>query len=91
MLRPAVMANGSPRVCRVCGGGDELLTVCEVAAVLKVSPKRIRNMMSAGAFKDSVHFTHVPGIGPRFRRRFLNAWLATDIPKRRGFIANRHR
>lgn len=31
--------------------GDEYLTVSEVASLLKVSPKRVRNMMSGGTFQ----------------------------------------
>ena len=55
--------------------GDEYLTVAEVAAILKVSPKRIRNMMSRGSFRSGEHFFRRPGIGPRFVRSRVDAWL----------------
>ncbi len=63
----------------VCDGGsraaDEYLTVSEVASLLKVSPKRVRNMMSGGAFQSGDHFFRRPGIGPRFLRSRVEAWL----------------
>jgi hypothetical protein len=54
---------------------DEYLTVAEVAGILKVSPKRIRNLMSGGAFRVGTHFFRRRGIGPRFLRSRLDAWL----------------
>lgn len=56
---------------------EEYLTVAEVAAMLKVSPKRIRNMMSSGAFRPGEHFFRRRGIGPRFLRSRVDAWLRT--------------
>ena len=58
--------------------GDEYLTVSEVASLLKVSPKRVRNMMSGGAFRPGEHFFRRPGIGPRFLRSRVEAWLRDD-------------
>ena len=55
--------------------GEEYLTVAEVAGMLKVSPKRIRNMMSSGAFRPGEHFFRRRGIGPRFLRSRVDAWL----------------
>jgi hypothetical protein len=55
--------------------GEEYLTVAEVAGILKVSPKRIRNMMSSGAFQPGEHFFRRRGIGPRFLRSRVDAWL----------------
>ncbi len=55
--------------------GEEYLTVAEVAGILKVSPKRIRNMMSSGAFRPGEHFFRRRGIGPRFLRSRVDAWL----------------
>jgi len=54
---------------------EEYLTVAEVAAILKVSPKRVRNMMSCGAFRPGEHFLRRRGIGPRFLRSRVDAWL----------------
>ncbi len=64
---------------------DEYLTVGEVASILKVSPKRVRNMMSSGSFRAGMDFFRRPGIGPRFVRSRLEAWLrdsdrASDEP-----------
>ena len=57
------------------GGADEYLTVAEVASLLKVSPKRVRNMMSSGTFRPGEHFFRRPGIGPRFLRSRLDTWI----------------
>ena len=54
---------------------EEYLTVAEVAAILKVSPKRVRNMMSCGAFRPGEQFFRRRGIGPRFLRSRIDAWL----------------
>ena len=68
-LQAFLVCDSSSRV------GDEYLTVSEVASLLKVSPKRVRNMMSGGAFQPGEHFFRRPGIGPRFLRSRVEAWL----------------
>ena len=60
-------------------GSEEYLTVAEVAAILKVSPKRVRNMMSSGAFRAGEHFYRRRGIGPRFLRSRVDAWLRASV------------
>lgn len=57
---------------------DGYLTVADVADVLRVSPKRVRNMMSSGIFRPGVHFVRRCGLGPRFIRSHLEAWLRDD-------------
>ena len=64
-----VVHDGGP------GTREEYLTVAEVAAMLKVSPKRVRNMMSGGTFQPGEHFFRRRGIGPRFVRSRVDAWL----------------
>jgi hypothetical protein len=54
---------------------DEYLTVAEVAAILKVSSKRVRNLMSCGVFCPGQHFFRRRGIRPRFLRSRVDAWL----------------
>lgn len=54
---------------------EEYLTVTEVADLLKLSPKRVRNLMSEGAFVPGVHFFRRRGINPRFLRSRVDAWL----------------
>jgi hypothetical protein len=54
---------------------EEYLTVKEVAALLKVSPKRIQNMMAAGVFKQGEHFFRPPAMRPRFKKTALTAWI----------------
>ncbi len=70
---------------------DEYLTVAEVAAILKVSPKRVRNLMSSRVFRRGDHFLRRQGIGPRFLRSRIDAWLqngpgsqAEIVPMARG-------
>jgi hypothetical protein len=54
---------------------EEYLTIAEVAAVLKVSPKRVQNMMAAGVFRQDEHFFRPPSMRPRFKRSALTAWI----------------
>jgi hypothetical protein len=54
---------------------DEYLTVAEVAAILKVSPKRVRSLMSCGIFRTGERFFKRLGIRPRFLRSQVDAWL----------------
>lgn len=58
---------------------EEYLTVAEVAAMLKVSPKRVRNMIASGTFRPGEHFFRRRGIGPRFLRSRVDAWLRDSI------------
>ena len=51
------------------------LTVKEAAALLRLSPKRLRNMMSAGVLKRGNHYVRPEGLGPRFIASRLHAWL----------------
>lgn len=72
------------------GPRDEYLTIAEAATMLKVSSKRVRNLMSSGTFKQGEHFFRRRGLGPRFLRSRLDAWLRGDgqppseIPMARG-------
>jgi hypothetical protein len=54
---------------------DEYLTVLELAARLKLSPKTVRNRMHDGTWVRGEHWFRRPGIGPRFRWSALVAWL----------------
>ena len=54
---------------------EEYLTIAETAARLGVSPKRIRNLMSARVFKRGDHFVRPDGMGPRFKWSRVIAWL----------------
>lgn len=71
---------------------EEYLTVREVAALLKVSPKRVQNMMAAGVFKQGEHFFRPPAMRPRFKRSALTAWIerkdekAQIIPLKKGTV-----
>lgn len=54
---------------------DELLTIKELAAWLKWSPKTIRNKMSARIFRKGVHYYSPPGLQTRFIRSAIQQWL----------------
>lgn len=72
--------------------GDELLTVAEVAALLKVSSKRVRNLMSGGTFQVGRHFLRPSGLGPRFLKSRLEAWLrGSDASVEDSIPMSRHR
>lgn len=53
----------------------EYLTIAETAALLKVSPKRIMNMMCAGVFIEGVHFFRPRGLKPRFKASAVQAYV----------------
>jgi len=60
---------------------EEYLTIGEVAARLKLSPKTIRNKMTSGIFGKGVHYFRPRGLGPRFNWSAVQAWLeAEDRP-----------
>ena len=54
---------------------EEYLTIDEVAARLKVSPKTIRNKMCSGIFRKGVHYLSPRGLRPRFKWSAVQAWL----------------
>jgi predicted DNA-binding transcriptional regulator AlpA len=54
---------------------EEYLKISEVAARLKVSPKTVKNKMAAGIFRKGVHYFSPAGLGPRFKRSAVVAWL----------------
>ena len=72
----------------------EYLTVAEAAALLKVSPKRVMNMMSTGIFTEGLHFFRPRGMKPRFKAAVLRAYVeGTDqkqppnvIPLKKGCV-----
>ena len=79
---------------------DAYLTIPEVAALLRVKPKTIRNKIASGVFKEGLHFFRPPGLGTRFKRSAVVAWLeqsqkaisdeqGDDIPMARGDMMRR--
>jgi hypothetical protein len=54
---------------------DEYLKIPEPAALLRISPRTLRNKMSAGVFRLGVHYFSPPGLGPRFKRRAIVSWI----------------
>ena len=57
---------------------EEYLTITEVAARLKVTPKTVRNKMAAGVFRKGMHYVRPKGLGTRFRWGSVVAWLEQD-------------
>ena len=73
---------------------EEYLTITEVAARLKLTPKTVRNKMAAGVFRKGVHYVRPKGLGTRFRWGAVVAWLehkeadvseVDSIPMARGY------
>jgi hypothetical protein len=73
---------------------DEYLTIAEVAARLKVTPKTVRNKMASGVFCKGVHYIRPNGLGTRFKWGAVVAWLEEretgmpdddSIPMSRGY------
>ena len=60
--------------------GREFLTVAELAAVLGLTPKTVRNRMHDGTWRRGEHWFHPPGIGPRLRWSAIRAWPESDRP-----------
>ena len=63
---------------------EEYLTICEVSAFLKVKPKTVQNKISSGVFLKGVHYFRPEGMGPRFKRSAVIAWLERDNRESRG-------
>ena len=53
----------------------EYLTTAEAAAFLRLKPKTLRNKVASGLFREGTHFFRKVGLGPRWRRSALEAWL----------------
>lgn len=54
---------------------NEYLTIAEAADMLRVSPRTLRNKMASGLFRLGEHYVRPRGLGPRFKRDALTAWL----------------
>ena len=54
---------------------EEYLTVLELAARLKLSPKTVRNHMHDGTWWKGKHWFSPRGISPRFRWSAIVEWL----------------
>jgi hypothetical protein len=57
-MEPSPKTDASP---------EEYLTISEVAARLKVTPKTVRNKMASGVFRKGVHYVRPQGFGTRFK------------------------
>ena len=60
---------------------DEYLTIKELAARLKLSPKTIQNKMAAGTFRKGTHYFSREGLGPRFKWSAVVAWIEAPQEK----------
>ncbi len=67
MSPPSPTTTGSLRA--------EYRTIREAAGLLRVTPKRVRNMMAAGLFVAGYHYFRRRGLAPRFRLDRLVEWL----------------
>ena len=69
VVRPAALAG--PDAVRP----EDYLSVAEVAARLKLSPKTVRNRMYDGTWRRGEHWFSRPGISPRFKWSVIVRWL----------------
>ena len=53
----------------------EYLNVAEAAHLVRVSPRTLRNKMATGVVRLGTHYFRTPGLGPRFKRSALEAWI----------------
>jgi len=60
---------------------EEYLTILELAARLKLSPKTIKNKMASGVFRRGVHFFSPQGLRPRFKWTAVLLWLEEKEPE----------
>ncbi len=54
------------------------LTTAEVAQLLRLRPKTVRNKVAAGIFRQGEHFFRKPGLGPRWKRDAVVRWLESE-------------
>jgi hypothetical protein len=57
------------------GDGAEHLKTSEAAALLRISPKTLRNKKSLGIFQEGVHYVSPRGLGTRYLRSALERWM----------------
>ena len=58
----------------------EYLTTAEAAALLRISVKTLRNKVATGVFHHGEHFYRRAGLGPRWNRDLLVAWIEGREP-----------
>ena len=58
----------------------EYLSIGEVAALIRKTPKTVRNMMSRGVFRDAVHYFRPRGSTPLFKRDAVIQWVEGREP-----------
>ena len=54
---------------------EQYLTIAEVAELLKLSPKTIKNKMGSGSFRQGVHYFRPPGMQVRFKWSAVVQWI----------------
>ena len=64
-----------PRTCLDGEPPEQYLTIADVANLLKCSPKTIKNKMASGALRRGIHYFRPPGMGARFKRSAVVAWI----------------
>lgn len=51
------------------------LTIAEAAEILRIDKRTLANKISAGVFKEGVHYFRPPGMHVRFKAAALEAWI----------------
>jgi hypothetical protein len=60
---------------------SDYLTNGEAAALLRIAPKTLGNKVAVGVFLEGEHFYKKPGLGRRWKRESLVAWLEGGEPR----------
>ena len=61
-------------------GPQEYMSIAEAAEFLRLNPRTLRNKMAAGLVRLGVHYFRAPGLGARFKRSALKAWIEGREP-----------
>src|SRR5262249_44462742 len=78
LLQEANPVHSKPKIEIAMNHAEEYLTITEVAARLKLTPKTVRNKMAAGVFRKGVHYFRPKGLDARFKWGAVVAWLEQD-------------
>jgi excisionase family DNA binding protein len=60
---------------------DVWLTVDEAAEYLRLNKKTLRNKMTRRILRKGVHYFRPPGMGTRFKKSALSAWMEGKDPR----------
>lgn len=84
------MTRPAPEFDPSAAGRSDYCTIEEVAQRLRLSPKRVRNMMATGIFVEGREYFRRAGLRPRFRWSRVVAWLEDPVTESPDVIPMAH-